>query len=319
MLTILLTSLFTIKCWLLPHRHTILPHGLLHNKVFKLKTAYQKLWTWCWTWSWKYNITHQIGGGNKSVTWTFSEIRQYATNYHDFEDGHKFKFMSNVYDDISVGENCVKTQIPIQKLSRLSRLNLIQICKVHKIQANQRTSMSEVLECIANHKPCDICLHGYVIFMAYKEKKTNTELVRTYCAKKKFVQNRNAYEFPPQPTPHDQMEKIVNSFCLSMQPDSILEEGCAVCGSLCIKRDMKKIAAAEFDRDLLCAKMSGVTRQMCHSVNDAIKDVEGPVIDNKCSSVCKKCLSSLKLNRVPPNALVNGNWLGDVPPPNFRT
>jgi len=56
---------------------------------------------------------------------------------------------------------------------------------------------------------------------------------------------------------------------------------------------MKILATAEFDRDLLCAKMSGMTRQMCHSVNDAITDVEGPVIDKRCSNVCKTCLSSL--------------------------
>src|SRR5882762_11216762 len=89
-LTICLTSLFTIKCW------------LLQNKVFKLKAVYQKFCTWSWTWSWKYNSTHQIGGGNRSVTWTFAEIRQYAAaDCHDFEDGHEFNFMSNVHEDIS--------------------------------------------------------------------------------------------------------------------------------------------------------------------------------------------------------------------------
>ena len=234
----------------MPQGHTILPQGLLHNYIFRLKTV-QKLWTWCWKWNWKYYISHQVGGENKSITWTFAEIRQYATDYHGFEDGHKFKFMSNVHDDISVGQNCVKTQIPIQELSRLSRLNLIQICKMHKIQANQRTCMSEVLECIANHKPCDICLHGYVIFTACKEPKTNADMAKTYRAKKQFVQNKNIYEFPPQAPQHSQLENIVNSFCLNMEPDSILEEGCAVCGSLCMKRDMIKMATAGFDRDLL--------------------------------------------------------------------
>jgi len=186
MLTILITSLFTIKYW------------LLHYKVFRLKTSCQKLWTWSWTWNWKYNKTHQIGGGrgNKSVTWTFAEIKQYATDHHDFEDGHKFKFMSNVHGDTLVGEICVKTQIPIQQLSRLSRPDLLQICKLHRIQANPRTCMSEMLECIANHKPCDICLHGYVIFTPCKKTKTNAERSKTFHTKKKFVQSKNAYEFP---------------------------------------------------------------------------------------------------------------------------
>jgi len=202
-------------------------------------------------------------------------------------------FMSNVHEDISVGENCVKTQMPIQNLSRLSRLNLLQICKAHKIQANQRMCLNEILGHIANHKPCHICLHGYIIFIGCKELKTDVERTKTCRAKKRFVQSKNIHEFPPQAPQHSQLERIVNSFCLNMEPGSILEEGCAVCGSLCMRRDMKILATAEFDRDLLCAKMSGMTRQMCHSVNDAITDVEGPVIDKRCSNVCKTCLSSL--------------------------
>jgi hypothetical protein len=64
----------------------------------------------------------------------------------------------------------------------------------------------------------------------------------------------------------------------------------------------------------LHAKMSGVTRQLRKSVNDTIVDVEGPVLDTKCSSVCTSCLTSLQKNKVPLNALVNGNWIGDIPP-----
>src|SRR5260370_42387820 len=93
----------------LPLGYTIQPLRQLHNKVFRLKTVYEKLWTWDWTWNWKYNSIHQIGGGNRSVTWTFAEIRQYAADCHDFEGGHELKFMSNVHEDISVGENCVKS------------------------------------------------------------------------------------------------------------------------------------------------------------------------------------------------------------------
>src|SRR5882724_9385016 len=96
----------------------------------------------------EYNNTHQIGGGNRYVTWTFAEIKQYAADCHDFEDGHELKFMSNVHEDISVGENCVKAQIPIQKITRLSRLNLLQTDKVHKIQVNSRTCLSEMLESV---------------------------------------------------------------------------------------------------------------------------------------------------------------------------
>jgi len=77
------------------HSVTLFSHlGQLYNKVIRLKTVYEKLWTWSWTWNWKYSSIHQIGG-NRSVTWTFAEIRQYAADCHDFEEGHELKFMSN--------------------------------------------------------------------------------------------------------------------------------------------------------------------------------------------------------------------------------
>jgi len=64
-----------------------------------------------------------------------------------------------------------------------------------------------------------------------------------------------------------------------------------------MKRDMKKMAAAEFDRDLLYTKMSGITCQMCHSINDVIKYIEGPVIDKNVSSVCKNMLIIIKIEQ----------------------
>jgi len=82
-----------------------------------------------------------------------------------------------------------------------------------------------------------------------------------------------------------------------MEPDSILEKVVLCVGPL-YERDMIKMATAEFDRDLLCAKMSGITRQMRQSVND--KNVH----------VFANMLIIIKMNRVPINALVNGNWLG---------
>jgi len=74
-----------------------------------------------------------------------------------------------------------------------------------------------------------------------------------------------------------------------------------------MKRDMKKMAAADLIEIYCNTKMSGITCQMCHSINDVIKYIEGPVIDKNVQVFAKTCLSLLKLNRVPKNALVKVN------------
>jgi hypothetical protein len=147
-------------------------------------------------WSWNKKISNlikivMIGGGNKSVSWTFAEIKPYAVDYYKFEDNQKFEFMSNMHKDNPVGQNCVKTQIPIQKLGRLNRASLHEICKVHRIQAKQRSSLSEIIEYVAEHTPCDVCVNGYVVFKACKEaRKIGAEIAKAYRNKKNLVFKR---------------------------------------------------------------------------------------------------------------------------------
>jgi len=65
----------------------------------------------------EYNNTHQIGGGNRYVTWTFAEIKQYATDCHDLKMAMSLSSCQMCIEDISVGENCVKAQISYQKIT----------------------------------------------------------------------------------------------------------------------------------------------------------------------------------------------------------
>jgi hypothetical protein len=161
------------------HRHTI--HGSFINLL---------------TWRCTRDITNsaQIGGGKgkKSVTWTYAEIKKYAVSEcYTFEDNQKFDFMSNVYKDILIDKDHVKTQIPIQLLDRLSRTSLLQICNAHNIQATQRSSLSELLQYISEHAACDVCLHGYVVFTPCKQAKTGAELIKAYRDRKKTVLSNN--------------------------------------------------------------------------------------------------------------------------------
>ena len=50
-----------------------------------------------------------------------------------------------------------------------------------------------------------------------------------------------------------------------------------------------------------------------NSVDDPIKEIDGPIIDEKCKHVCHECIKFLEKKVIPPNALANGLWVGNIP------
>jgi len=98
------------------------------------------------------------------------------------------------------------------------------------------------------HLPTWLC---YIY--AWKKIKTNAERSKTFHTKKKVVQTKDACDFPLRHLNIASWKTLSTLFCLNMETDSILEEGCAVCGSLCMKSNMKKMAAAEiYRRSIVC-------------------------------------------------------------------
>jgi hypothetical protein len=96
-----------------------------------------------------------------------------------------------------------------------------------------------------------------------------------------------------------------------MAPSEFMEAGCAVCGLLCKVKEMKLLS--EIDINLNPLMVLGVTRLERKSNLDEIKDIPGPVMDSDCKHICKKCLSYLQKNKMPPMSLANGMWLGKIP------
>ena len=76
---------------------------------------------------------------------------------------------------------------------------------------------------------------------------------------------------------------------------------------------MEKLTDDLFDHKILVDPTSRMTRQERRSAQDPIRGYSGPILDKSCNKVCSPCLRDLRKDKVPKFALVNGNWLGDVP------
>ena len=109
------------------------------------------------------------------------------------------------------------------------------------------------------------------------------------------------------------MHKIISGFCDDTHPKKFEEAGCAVCGWLGIMPNLIKLIDIKCSLDpLVCV---GVTRLPRKSADDPIEEIQGPIIDiiNNCKHACKECISYLEKKVMPPMALANGLWIGEIP------
>ena len=107
------------------------------------------------------------------------------------------------------------------------------------------------------------------------------------------------------------MHKIISGFCNDTHPSKFEEAGCAVCGQLVVMTKLTKLTDLKCSLDPLVRV--GVTRLPRNSADDPIEEIEGPIIDVNCKHVCHECVSFLEKKVMPPMALANGLWVGNVP------
>ena len=126
---------------------------------------------------------------------------------------------------------------------------------------------------------------------------------------------KNTSGFPPSPPSSKLRDKIIRCFCNDTSPDTLAEQGCAVCGqliaALLVKALVKDLAAQQ----LLCLNSDGLdfTRHEWFHVTDCINQLSGPVIASDCQAVCTSCWQSLRRGCRPKMALANKLWSGNVP------
>ena len=89
-----------------------------------------------------------------------------------------------------------------------------------------------------------------------------------------------------------------------------MEGGCAVCGQLVPLSQLSRLSDSQCDLDILVREGMGITRLERSSLNDPIREIKGPILDQTCTKICRSCKSSLDEGLTPKYALANGLWLG---------
>ncbi|KAI0310039.1 hypothetical protein OF83DRAFT_1030086, partial [Amylostereum chailletii] len=120
--------------------------------------------------------------------------------------------------------------------------------------------------------------------------------------------------FPPEPPSNAEMETIIRKYCDDILPENVLEEGCAVYGSLTLSKNMKSLKEYTDIINILEDSTDLVTRRERHSERELVQSIEGPILASGCSKVCQLCEKKLDKGEIHFLALVNGNWIGEVPP-----
>ena len=111
-------------------------------------------------------------------------------------------------------------------------------------------------------------------------------------------------QFPPEPPSRKLKDTIIRDYCAATAAPLVNEAGCAVCGELTVRSlatPLKEVKdELEFLKDVGYFPSCG-------------KKTEQNVLEAGCNIVCDSCLKYTSRSKMPPNAMANGLWLGDIP------
>jgi len=257
---------------------------------------------------------------------------QNPKNFNYVYDGHGSigKMVQKIQ---ACGEWHILCNIPLGSIvSILTTTQANEVAKEHNLHTLSCKSLAEKQVAIKSHICTKSCNELVMLFKAvdksqktqkHQSKENVKKLVtqpkvsrkawgkskRAVASHKYYIKNN--IQFPPSPPSNHLMHKIISRFCDDTRPDKFEEAGCAVCGQLVILSDLTKLTDVKCSMDPLMRV--GVTCLPRKSVDDPIEEIQGPIIDTKCKHACRECINYLKNKVMPPMALANGLWVGEVP------
>jgi hypothetical protein len=216
----------------------------------------------------------------------------------------------------------------------LTSMQANEVAKEHNLHALSHKPLAEKRTAVKSHVCTMSCNRCVTMFKPVnknkksiqrqhgtkaKEIKNHPKVGRKSQPERKAVRVARNYKyytqenvkFPPSPPSKRLMHKIISGFCNDTHPSKLEEAGCAVCGQLVVMTKLKKMSHIKCSLDPLVR--IGVTRLPRKSVDDPIKEIDGPIIDENCKHICCECVSFLEKKVMPPMALANGLWVGNVP------
>ena len=288
------------------------------------------------------NLSIRFVGGGKSFRTSYEYLKpfiistehqiKHPENYSYIFDGH-FGFDKAMQKINASREKYFLCNVPLSVIAdNLTTGQANEVAKEHNLHALSRKSLAEKQLAIKSYLCTKFCMQSFTLFKAVnknlksvrqqnnaKEKKLNTHPKvgkKSSLKSSRIEQNHKHYtrknmKFPPSPPSQHLMHKIISGFCDDIHPSKFEEAGCAVCGQLVIMSSLTKLSDIKCSFDpLVCI---GKTRLPRSSADEQIKEIHGPIIDSNCKHVCHKCITFLSKKRIPPMALANGLWVGDVP------
>jgi hypothetical protein len=290
-----------------------------------------------------------IGGGGRSAQTDYKFLKPYIISTEvELKNPEEFSYVysshctiDNAIQEIQTsGEAFLACNIPIALIAHiLTATQANKVAKEHNIHALSHKPLSVKQIAIKSHV-CTISCNRYVsVFKPVKKNQKSIQHVhkpqkaklkeikkigkvqvrkssdswrkpaRMVTNHKYYIQEKN--KFPPSPPSKHLMHKIISGFCKDTHPSKFEEAGCAVCGQLVAITKLTKLKDIKCSFDPLVR--IGVTRLQRNSAVDPIKEIEGPIIDANCKHVCHECIGFLEKKVMPPMALANGLWVGNVP------
>ena len=229
------------------------------------------------------------------------------------------------------GEALLVCNIPLALIApTLTSNQANEVVKEHNLLGLSRKSLAEKRTAVESHV-CKSCNRCVTVFKPVKKRKKNNNSItkvkeiknhlkvgkkRSWGKSARAVTNHKYYiqekvKFPPSPPSKRLMHKIINGFCNDTHPGKFEEAGCAVCGQLVVRTELIKLTDVKCSLDPLVRV--GVSRLPRNSIDDPIREIEGPIVDARCKHVCHECVSFLEKRKMPPMALANGLWVGNIP------
>ena len=290
------------------------------------------------------STTGFVGGGSSARTdYNFlkpyvlsTEIQLKNPDEFNYIYGSHCTFDSAMQEIRTSGEAQLVCNVPLTLVaSILTSTQVNQVAREHNLHSLSRKSLAEKRTAVESHVCTVTCNRCVTVFKPVKKNQKNQKILQQKGSMKvkemnnhpkvgkklwrkpaRAITNHKYYarenvKFPPSPPSKRLMHKIITGFCNDTDSSKFEEAGCAVCGQLVVITKLAKLTDLKCSLDPLVR--IGVTRLPRSSADDPVKEVEGPIIDASCEHVCHECVNFLEKKAMPPMALANGLWVGDVP------
>ena len=276
-----------------------------------------------------------IGGGRQHLFPNSSVVTSIEQGGDHLTPDHVFRFVDHV-DDMGrlaypLEQDFVYANLALANIVPFLSKQMVQkIARIHQIPISSRWNLpkDDLVKLFDGHNCINCSLYISVLESrlspSLKKREASAKsfaaLTKEEKSKRKKNGKKKAQEagtstaepaFPPPPLTKELGETIIRQWCEESKPSSLEESGCAVCGELVPLSQLSRLKAIKNLLGILSAP--GVTRIERKSASQKIAEFRGPVLDYRCDKVCDNCRKDIRKGKVPPLALVNNLWLGEVP------